>query len=45
MKTPTPPPLESYPEALPTEVLHAPLRTMQDDIQPQQEAQPPHGAK
>ena len=59
MKIPTPPPLESYPEALrlryamlqlqagktPAEVLHAPLRTMQDDIQPQQEAQPPHGAK
>ena len=108
MKTPTPPPLESYPEALrlryailqlidtlimqrniealdhlgdvtlemfsahieieelslieitgylgdavkylqagktPAEVLHAPLRTMQDYLQPQQEAQPPHGAK
>ena len=108
MKTPTPPPLESYPEALrlryamlqlidtlimqrniealdhlgdvtlemfsahieieelslieitgylgdavrqlkagrtPTEVLHAPLRTMQDYLQPQQEAQPPRGAK
>ena len=59
MKTPTPPPLESYPEALrlryamlqlqagrtPAEVLHAPLRTMQDYLQPEQEAQPPHGAK
>lgn len=29
----------------PAEVLHAPLRTMQDDIRPQQEAQPPNGAK